>query len=427
MQNSPSLLSDREKYHALPWSLACNVLSSFFVYWTFVGSIFPLFLSTLGLPKAQIGVLLSLFPFCGLLSLGFAPVAARWGRKRVFLLGYGIRSLVMALLLLLPWLLFHAGYTVAIIFLFAILIVFALLRAMAETAFYPWTLEYMPSTIRGKFTAANTVFSTIAACLALLIASYVIGKGEGLSPYLLLIAIGSALGLLGTAAMWPVQGGAPTQEGAAGAHRENMLTALHDRTFVGYLGGAGCVTLGMVLLTSFLPLYVKEQLGMPPGTVVALDMVTMLGGVASGLVWGWASDRVGSRRVLLPALGLCLLISLGWLLLPHALPHMVVWCGLLYLGYGIFACGIGIGTDRLLYTGIMPPEQKTAYTAIFYAWAGLTGGIAPLLAGRILTVCASRHAAIGCFALDGHAVLFLLSLLLLAGGLGLFVRVRPRE
>ena len=43
-------------------------------------------------------MLLSLFPFCGLLALGFAPTAAHLGRKRVFILCSGLRNFAMALL-----------------------------------------------------------------------------------------------------------------------------------------------------------------------------------------------------------------------------------------------------------------------------------------------------------------------------------------
>jgi hypothetical protein len=76
--------SDREKIKALPWNLVHGVLTNIFYLWTFGGSVFLLFLSELGLPKGQIGILLSLFPFSGLVALGFAPVAARLGWKRVF-------------------------------------------------------------------------------------------------------------------------------------------------------------------------------------------------------------------------------------------------------------------------------------------------------------------------------------------------------
>ncbi len=75
---------DLEKYRALPWSFAHVALNNFFYTWTFGGSVFLLFLSQLGLPKDQIGILLSLFPFAGLLAL----LPDRWwragGAKRCF-------------------------------------------------------------------------------------------------------------------------------------------------------------------------------------------------------------------------------------------------------------------------------------------------------------------------------------------------------
>jgi len=43
---------------------------------------------------------------------------------------------------------------------------------------------------------------------------------------------------------------------------------------------------------------------------------------------------------------------------------------------------------RYLYVSVVPAERKTQYTAIFYAWVGLTGGCGPLLAGRALDAMA---------------------------------------
>ncbi|MEI8078239.1 MAG: hypothetical protein WCH61_01260 [bacterium] len=102
MENSIPSRAEESQFCVLPWFLASGVLNTVFVLWTFGGSVFLRFLNELGLPKGQIGAVLALFPFCGVLALGFAPVATHWGWKRVFLLGYGIRKVVMALLLLLP-------------------------------------------------------------------------------------------------------------------------------------------------------------------------------------------------------------------------------------------------------------------------------------------------------------------------------------
>jgi len=428
MDAAPLSPAEQDKRNALPWCYASGALNNIFGLWTFAGSVFVLFLSELQLPKGQIGALLSLFQFCGLLALGFAPVAARWGRKRVFLACYGVRKLVMAALLLLPWIVARSGHGTALVFLTGIIIVFAILRALAETAYYPWQQEFVPNAVRGRFTAWSTVFGLVASGGALAIAGYVIGSGTGLDRYLLLIGAGSTIGFLGVVLMAKIPGGAPRQDPVKfGRHLAKMIEALRDRNFRSYLGGLAGLTIGTSMLISFLPLYLREQLGLASGTVVRLDIVVMVGSAFSSLAWGWLADRLGSRPVLMPSAACMLLLPLAWLLLPRHLAHAAVWCAGVYFAYGLISSGVAIGAGRLLFNGVVPAEASTAYTAIYYAWLGVTGGIAPLLAGGILSARVSRDAGacIGPFPADGYALLFATALLCLVAGWWLYGRVRP--
>ena len=167
---TPLSESDRTKIRALPWALASGVLSNFFLWWTFGGSIFVLFLNELGFRADQIGLIQSFFPFCGLLALGIAPIATRLGRKRVFLICYGLRNPVIALLLILPWFLPEYRLTVLI----GIIATFAALRSVAETAYYPWWQEFIPNAVRGRFSAWSTVLGLLASILAMAIAAKVL-------------------------------------------------------------------------------------------------------------------------------------------------------------------------------------------------------------------------------------------------------------
>jgi MFS family permease len=428
VKNDIPLKGGPHSFGALPWFLAHGVLNSVFALWTFGGSVFLLFLDEVGLPKRQIGAMLALFPFCGVLALGFAPVAARWGWKRVFLFGYGARKGVMALLLLLPGVLAAAGPAAGLVFLFGVIIIFALLRSLAETAYYPWTQEFIPNHLRGKFSGLSLVTGTLASGLALGTAGWVIGQGTGLPRFLWLIAAGCVLGLAGVACMRHVPGGAPRSSRAAnGVHRANMMRALRDGTFATYLGASGCVTIGTLLFGCFLPLYVKERLGVAAGAVVTLDIAVMAGGALAGLVLGWAVDRVGSRPVLMPAAALAVLVPLGWMLLPRQIPHALSWCAVLYFLNGFAASGVAIASGRLLFNRVVPPEQSTAYTAIYYAWMGVTGGLAPLLAGNLLSASGDWQIRAGPVTVDGHSLLFLGAALLLTAGWWLYGRVPPDD
>jgi MFS family permease len=428
MYNASQSEADRVKIRALPWHLAHGALTSIFYLWTFGGSVFVLFLSELGLPKGQIGILLSFFPFSGLLALVFAPYATRIGRKRVFLACYSSRYVVIINLLFLPWILANLGHTAGIIFVFAIMILVAILRALGETAYYPWLQEFVPNSVRGFYSAISTAVSTFASAAALLAAGLVVGAGTGLEPYLWLIGLGTAIGLLGILAMKWIPGGAPDRtEGTPVDHFAHMAEALRNPNLAAYLKGMGGVMVGSVLLTSFLPLYLKEQLGLPDGTVVILDTVVMVGGALSSILWGWAADRIGSRPVLMTSLATGLLLPAAWLLLPRQIPNVVVWCGIFYFIYGVFVNGSAIGAGRLLFNGVVPQEKSTAYTAIYYAWMGLTGGVAPLLAGGMLTLTAGMQTQFGTVVIDGHSVLFSLALVLLVYGVIQYGQVAPDD
>jgi hypothetical protein len=66
-----------------------------------------------------------------------------------------------------------------------------------------------------------------------------------------------------------VPGGAPQADAAVvHAHGANIMQALRDRNFVAFLAGNGCVTVGSMVFLGFLPLYVKERLGVASGTVM---------------------------------------------------------------------------------------------------------------------------------------------------------------
>ena len=63
--------------------------------------------------------------------------------------------------------------------------------------------------------------------------------------------------------------------------------------------------------------------------------------------------------------------------------------------------------------------------ALYYVWMGVTGGIAPLLAGGILSAASGWSSTRLGFAKDGYAVMFATALVFLAAGWILYGQVRP--
>ena len=62
-----------EKLRGMPWSIATFVSNTFFVQFTFFGSVFPLFLAELGLSKGQVSKRAS-----GLIDKGRLVKSGRW-------------------------------------------------------------------------------------------------------------------------------------------------------------------------------------------------------------------------------------------------------------------------------------------------------------------------------------------------------------
>ena len=104
-----SPLTEAEKLRRLPWSYAHWATNSIFAQLTVFGTPFILFLDALGLPNTQIGFLLSFLPFFSLVAVFFAPLAARFGLKRIYLIFWGTRKFVTLLLLFTPYVLARYG------------------------------------------------------------------------------------------------------------------------------------------------------------------------------------------------------------------------------------------------------------------------------------------------------------------------------
>lgn len=426
----PPAVSEAEKIRALPLSIVFNTLSSsVFGVWTVFGSVFLFYLQELGLPKGQIGALLSVFPFCGLLAPLAGGLLARWGTKRVCLVAYTGRHAVIGLLLLLPWVLAAYGRGPAVLFVAAVLLVFAVLRAVAETAVYPWTQEFVPDRVRGRYNAVSTAISTLAAMGALTVAGYVIAHGSGMGRFVWLQGAGCVAGLIGTAFLLRVPGGAaapPTLPHRP--HGEELRAALRDANFRRFLLGTAGLSVGNGMVTAFMPLLLVERAGIQPGTVIWLDTAAMIGAIVVSLPCGWMADRFGSRTVLMPGLTMGLTISCFWLVvLALGKTSLLGIPALALLGLltGIANNAILLGSGRLLLAGVVPPEKSVPYTTVYYAWTGLTSGLAPLLAGGILTAVTAAGRSRAGMQVDAYTILFLLSLLPGVLGWLCFAGTRP--
>jgi MFS family permease/HEAT repeat protein len=400
-----------EKLRGLPWGVAWSVTNSIFVRYTFFGSIFVLFLNQLNLEKGQIGVLLSLLPFFGVLAVFIAPTVARLGYKRVFVGSMAARTATGFLLLVSPLVLVQFGQEAVLAFIVFTVAAFGLFRATGFTAFYPWQQELVPGTMRGKYTAVKNTLSSLSALIATMAAGYVLGSDPDLARFMLPIGVGV---LFGAVSVWTATrqpGGAPISRDTAGhSSYVEMVAAARNRSFASYLAGIGLVTLATVPLTSFVPLFMQEEVGLSPGQVVWLETAVLLGGLASSYVWGWLADRYGSKPVMVSGVLLLSLPPLAWLLMPRAVPASVPIALSISLALGIVDTGWVIGSGRILYVRMVPMEKRSPYMAVYYAWMGIAGGLGLLIGGWLVDLAANVGGQWWVFSLDPYTILFVIGI-----------------
>ena len=414
-----------EKIRKLPWSLFGAAANTVFAQFTVLGTVFVLFLNQLGLSASSIGFLLSLFPFFGLTALFTAPAVARFGYKRTYLTFWTVRKFFAAGLLLTPLILAQFGTAAASVFVAALVGGFAICRAVGETGSYPWIQEYIPASVRGKYSANENTVNTIANLAAVAVAAIVIGRTVGLTGFMILMAAGVVFGLVAVWGWSHLPGGAPLSGGATHRPlRARLAAPARDPDFRLYLIGAALIALSWGPLGSFLPLFMQDQVGLTASQVVWLQAGTMVGGLLSGYLWGWAADRYGSRPVMLSGLYMIAVLPIFWLVMPRNSPASLPIAMVVALLQGLVTLGWSIGSTRQLFVNLVPPEKKSDYMALNYAWMGLVGGISQVLGGRLIDLTRGLTGQVLFVHIDPYTLLFVAGVLLPVAAAVLLSRVR---
>ncbi len=425
-QQPKYVLTEAEKLRRLPWLIAGDAVNIIFVLLTFSGSVFVLYLNELGLNSGQIGIMLSLVPFAGMIAPLVAPVAERTGYKRIFVGSRAVRLVPIALLLLTPTVLERYGQVGAFRWVGACILAFALGRGFSETGGFSWRKEIVPDAIRGKFSAISSMATTVASIFTVLGAAYVIDHGDGLQRFMILIAVGWGAGVLSVIFFSRLPREADeSRQGSRGGQMAGIRDALRNRKFLQFLLAVGLSLMGSQMAISFMPLFMKQAVGLSDGQVVLLGIGTYIGALLSSYFWGWAADRYSSRPVMQISNILLMLLPLAWLFQPRFSPYSAPIAMAIAFLTGIANLAWQISLGRYLYVNAISPTYHSSYLALYFSWLSLSVGLGPLLAGRILDV-AQRVLApvqVGFLVIDAYTPVFVLSIVLLLASLSVVSRL----
>ncbi len=418
-------LTTTEKIRRLPWNTALGATNNIFAQLTIFGPSFVLFLSQLHLTNTQIGFQLSLVPFTGLVALLVAPTAARIGYKRTYVTFFGIRKIFAAGLLLAPWVLNQFGVNGILIYITFIMGGFSLCRSISETAYFPWAQEFIPNTIRGRYTSINDIMSRFTGIASLAIGSFILGISSGLDGFMIMFVIALVFGVIAVWASTHIPGGAPIPDtGTGGSSHRQMLDVLKDKNFLTYMVALAILIIAVTPMGSFLPLYMTQQIGLTDSLVVFLQIGLLVGGLSSTYLCGWAADRYGSKPVMLVGLYVKILLPIAWVLMPRHSPLSLPAALIIALINGASDIAWGIGSGRLLYVKVVPSEKRGQYMAVYYAAVGLIGGISQVAGGGALDLTRHLSGQFMFFTIDPFFPLFVFGFVLTAVAVYLFTKVQ---
>ncbi len=150
----------------------------------------------------------SLVQFSSLVALFAAPWVARIGFKKAYVGAFGLRTLVTAGLLLIPWIIPYGSGT-TFVFVGTVVALFAILRSIGITAFYPWTQEYVPNAIRGRFSANNNSITSLVGFIAVEIAGTILDRISGFNGYMIFFGAAVVFGMISLWTACHRRGGVP--------------------------------------------------------------------------------------------------------------------------------------------------------------------------------------------------------------------------
>ena len=361
---------------------------------TFESSYFILFMKEIGFSKASIGIILSLFPLCGVFAPFYLKFISIFGLKKSFIIGYLLRKFVFTLIIFTPVISKNFGSKLSFCYFLILIFLFCILRAYAETAALPWQQFFIPNQIRGKISSISNTIVLITAIIVILISSIIMGKNFDHQIYNFIVIFACVSGLIGVMFMTKV----PNEKIYNFKFRKNSnrdyVNALKNKNFIIYLTGSSLIALATTPILGFVPLFLVEIVEIQTGSSIKYDLFLLVGSSLSNLFIMNIIDKVNSKKLILSFIYINLIVPLLWFLTSY---YQFIYLYLFYFLYflqGFSSCIIILVSNKICFNNIIPKSNSAEYSSIYYACVGLFGGLSPFIIGQIFDMLSNPYEVI---------------------------------
>lgn len=218
--------------------------------------------------------------------------------------------------------------------------------------------------------------SACAAALASILSPAVLDEWGWRLPFL--------LGLLTGVAGWMLRRGLSEPTDHQPAPAAPLLGALrhHPKIIARIAGIAAFAASGLYLMFLYIVSWLQSVDGIAPERALDINTASMAALIPVELAAGWLSDRLGTRRVLLTALGLAAVTALPLLWLMHQPSTAAVVAG--QLGF-VLTIGTVLAVQPAFMVTATPPTVRCTTIGLGYnITLASVGGLSPLAAAWLV-------------------------------------------
>jgi MFS family permease len=374
-----------------------------------MGAPIVLFAKSLGASSTVLGIIAAFTPLMTVMQLPAARFLDRYSYRQFVLGGWGLRTIFIFIVAIVPLLGFLDNASKMAVLL-AALFIFNLLRGISSAGWMPWIAALIPEPVRGRFLARDQLFTYVGSLLSLVACAAVMhGLAWEFSAVFLISAVG------GSVSLWFIKRipDAPCNEAT--------LRSSHPvpwKAMLGYSPFLRLLVFNLLFmavigsLSVFSVEYLRESQKFGDGLVLILSGVSFVGPILSLMLTAGIIDAVGSKPILRAALVGFAVVLTGWTLIaagvvPCTVPIVM---GLNFLT-GLAAANFNVANTRIMMA-TMPEMGRNHFFALFTVITSLGLGAAPIMWGVTLDAIGTYELATGWFTWRRHSIYFAVLLVL---------------
>lgn len=285
-----------------------------------------------------------------------------------------------------------------------LLVVSSIFQSAAGLSWIGLMADVVPGDMRGRYFGWRNALCGVVGMLAGLTAGWYLDRMPAPGNFQMVILVGLLFAAVGIALYY--QHYEPRLTAVRLSLRDTFLVPLRDANFRRFLIFASYWNASVMLAAPFVIPYFFKHLQMTFTQVAIWAAIASLCGLVLAPMWGRVADRVGHKTVLVITTFLAGSIHpLCWMMATPGFLWFVWLSGLMdALSWG----GVNTAMFNLALTSA-PARHRMAYIAVLGMLAGLTGCVAGLLSGPLLTALLPWTWSVGSFTWTGYHSLFLIA------------------